>query len=54
MNPPRSVGPQYATREEQKNSPRRNEKAESKRNNAQLYMCLVMKVKSDVIKNNIE
>ena len=49
---PRSVGPQYATREEQKNSPRRNEKAESKRNNAQLWMCLVVKVKSGAIKNN--
>ena len=50
---PRSVGPQYATREEQKNSPRRNEKAESKRNNAQLWMCLVVKVKSDTVKNCI-
>ena len=27
---PRPVGPQYATGEEQRNSPRRNEKAESK------------------------
>ena len=34
-------------------STRRNEKAESSRNNAQLWMCLMVKVKSDAVKNNI-
>ena len=50
---PRSASAQYATGEEQRNSTRRNEKAESSRNNAQLWMCLMVKVKSDAVKNNI-
>ena len=36
--PPRSVGVQYATGEEQRNSSRRNEEAESKQNNTQFWM----------------
>ena len=49
---PRSVGAQYATGEEWRNSSRRNEEAGSKRKQRQLWMCLVVKVKSDAIKNN--
>ena len=41
----RSVGVQYATGEEWRNSSRRNEEADSSRNNAQLCMCLVVKSK---------
>ena len=50
---PRSVGAQYATGEEQRNCSRNNEEMESKQNNAQLWMQLVMEVKSDAVKNNI-
>ena len=35
---PRSVGAQYATGEEWRNSSRENEETESKRNNTQLWM----------------
>ena len=48
---PRSVGAQYATGEEQRKSSRRNEEAEPKRKQSPL--CLVVKVKSDAVKNNI-
>ena len=50
---PRLVGVQYATGEEWRNSSRRNEEANQSRNDFQLWMCLVVKVKSDVIKNGI-
>ena len=51
---PSSVGAQYATGEEWRNSSKRNEQAESKSGNkALLWMCLVVKVKSNVVKNNI-
>ena len=51
---PRSVGAQYATGEEWRNSSERNEQANSKSGNeAQLWMGLVVKVKSSVVKNNI-
>ena len=50
---PRSVGAQYATGEEWRNSSRKNEEAEPKKNNAQLGMWLVIEVKSDAIKSNI-
>ena len=51
---PRSVSAQYATGEEQRNSSRRNEEAESQsENKTQLWMGLVVEVKSDVVKNNI-
>ena len=39
--PPRSVGVQYATREQLRNSTRKNEEAEPKQKHAQLWMCLV-------------
>ena len=50
---PRSVGAQYATGEEWRNSSRKNEEDEPKKNSAQLGMYLVIEVKSDTIKNNI-
>ena len=45
---PRSVDAQYATGEEWRNSSQNNEEA----NNTQLWMWLVMEVKSDAVKNN--
>jgi len=36
-----------------KNGTRKNEEAEPKQKNAQLWMCLVVKVRSDVVKSNI-
>ena len=48
----RSVGAQYATGEEWRNKSRKKEDAEPK-NNAQLWMCLVMGVKSDAVKNSV-
>ena len=51
---PRSVVVQYTTGKEQRNTSRGNEKAKPKRNNTQLWMCLVLKVKFSVVKNNIE
>ena len=50
---PRSVGVQYTTGEEWRNSSRRDEEAEPSRNSSQLWMCLMVKVKSDAVKNNI-
>ena len=50
---PSLVGAQYATREEWRKNSRRNEEAEPSRNNAQLWMCLVVKVKSEAVKNYI-
>ena len=51
--PPRLVGVQYATGEEQRNSSRKNEEAEPKQNDAQLWMCLVVNIMSTAVKNNI-
>ena len=54
---PRLVGAQYGTGEERRNSSRRNEEDEpkqkltNKQKNNQLWMCLVVKVKSDALKN---
>ena len=50
---PSSVGAQYATREEWRKSSRKNEEAEPSRNNAQLWMCLVVEVKFDAVKNSV-
>ena len=52
---PRSEDFQHATGEEQRttiNSSRKNEAAGPKREEAQLWMCLVMKVKFHAIKNS--
>ena len=50
---PRSVGAQYATGEEWRNSSRKNEEDEPKKNSAQLGMYLVIEVKSNAVKSNI-
>ena len=52
-----SEGVQYTTGEEPRaitNSSRKNEAAGQSRNNTQLWMCVMVKVKSYVVKNNIE
>jgi len=50
---PRSVGAQYATGDKWTNNSRKNEEMEPSKNNAQLWMWLVMEVKSNAVKNNI-
>ena len=50
---PRSVGAQYATEDQWRNNSRKNEEMEPKKNNTQLWMWLVMEVKSDAVKSNI-
>ena len=50
---PRSVGAQYATGVEWRNNSRKYEKVEPKQKHAQLWMWLVMEIKSDAVKNNI-
>ena len=50
--PPRLIGVQYATGEEQRNSSRRKRLSQSG-NDAQLRMCLVMIAKFDAVKNSI-
>ena len=49
---PWSVGAQYVIGEEWRNESRINEEMEPKQNNTQLWMWLVMEVKSDAVKNN--
>ena len=50
---PRLIGAQYTAGEDWRNNSRKNEETEPKQNNTQLWMWLVMKVKSDAVKNNI-
>ena len=57
---PRSIGAQYATGDQWKNNSRKNEETDPKqkqhlpqKQQKQLWMWLVMEVKSDTIKNNI-
>ena len=50
---PRSVDAQNATGEEERYISRKNEEAESSGNNAQVWMCLIVKIKSNAVKNNI-
>ena len=50
---PRSVGAIYATGEEWRNSSRKNKEMKAKQNNTQLWIWLVMEVKSNAIKSNI-
>ena len=49
---PRSEGVHYVAGEEQKITPGRMKRLGKSRNDFQLWMCLVVKVKSDVVKNN--
>ena len=51
---PRSGGDQYATGEEQRAiAPERVKRMGQGRNDAQLWVCLVVKVKFSDVKNNI-
>ena len=50
----RSVGAQHATGEEWRNNPRKNEEMDQSKNNAQVWMCLMVEVKSNAIKKNTE
>ena len=50
---PRSVGAQYATGDQWRNSSRKNEEMEPKQKNTQLWMGLVMETRSDAVKSNI-
>ena len=47
---PRYVGAQYATGEEQRKDPEGMKRLNQSGNNAHLWMCLVVKVKSDAVK----
>ena len=47
------VGAQYTTGEEQRNSSRGVKKLYRSKNNVQLWICLVVEVKSEAVKNNI-
>ena len=50
---PRSVGAQYATGDQWRNNSRKNEETDLSKNSTQLWMWLVMEVKSDAVKSNI-
>ena len=50
---PRSVGGQYATGDQWRNSSRKNEEMEPKQKSTQLWMGLVMETRSDAVKSNI-
>ena len=53
VEPPRSEDVQYTNGEERRNSSRKNEEAEPKWKQYSVGMCLVVKVKSHAVKNNI-
>ena len=50
---PRSVGAQYATGDQWRNNSRKNEGMEPNKNNAQLWMRLVIEARSNAVKSNI-
>ena len=50
---PRSVGAQYATGEQWRKTPEGMKRLSQSGNNSQWWMCLVVKVMSDAVKNNI-
>ena len=50
---PRTVGAQYATGDQRRNNSRKNEGMEPKWNNTQLWMWLVIEVKSSAVKSSI-
>ena len=49
---PSSVGAQYSTGEELRNNSRKDEETELSKNNTQLWMGLVMEIKSNAVKSN--
>ena len=50
---PRSVGAQYATGDQWRNNSRKNDVMESKQNNTQLWMRLVIEARSEATKSNV-
>ena len=50
---PRSIGAQYAIGDWWRNNSRKNEETETNKNNIQLWMGLVMEIKSKAIKSNL-
>ena len=50
---PRSVDAQYATEKRGEMAPEGMKRLSRSENNAQLWMCLVVKVQSNAVKNNI-
>ena len=50
---PRSLGAQYATGDQWRTNSRKNEEMEPSKNNTQLWMWLLMEVKSNAVKSNI-
>ena len=50
---PGSVGAQYATGDQWRNNSTKNEETSQSKNNTQLWMWLVMEVKSDAVKSDI-
>ena len=50
---PKSVGAQYATGEEWRNNSERMKSWRQSKNDVQLWMSLVVEVKSNTVKNNI-
>ena len=50
---PRLVGTEYATRNQWRNNSERMKRQSQSKNNTQLWMGLVMEVKSDAVKSNI-
>ena len=51
---PRSVGAQYATEEEWRNNSRKNEEMEPKQKQNPVVDVMVIEIKSDAVKNNVE
>ena len=50
----RSVGVQYSTGEKQEMAPERMKRLSQRRNDAQLCLCLVVKVKSGAVKSSMK
>ena len=48
-----SVGAQYATGDQWRTDSKKKEEMSQSKNNTQLWMCLVMEVKSDAVNSNI-
>ena len=51
--PSKSAGAQYATGEEWRNSPEGMKRLSQSKSSTNVWMCLVVTVKSDAVKNNI-
>ena len=49
----RSIGAQYPTEMSREIAPEGMKRLSQSRNNAQLWMCLVVKVKSDAVRNSV-